>query len=95
MSFIDEIRQITKVNEGKFRTYGTKRIIKEIKKQIKQAAKEGEYEIAYHIPHDLLFYKNDVENYFTKERFTCRFYTRWRNDVISVSWKGGNSNDNY
>lgn len=87
MSFIEKIRKITKVNKEKLHTRGTKRIIKETKKRIQQAAKEGKYKATYYIPDGLLFYKHDIEKYFTKEGFTCFVDIYYCEYVVKVSWK--------
>lgn len=88
MRFIEEIRNTSKMAGEKACIRGTKMIIKEIKKKIRKRAMIGEYDTTYRIPAGIRFYKNEVEEYFTKEGFDCTiiitFDTNFR---VRVSWK--------
>ena len=95
MSFIEEIRKITKVNEEKLRTRGTKKIIKGVKKKIRKRAMKGEYDAEYCIPRGTRFYGNKIEEYFTKEGFAYFITIDFGSGpLIRIFWKEGN-NDNY
>ena len=89
MSFIEEIRNTTKVNEEKLRTRGTKRIIKEVKKKIRKRAMRGEYDVEYHIPTGIRFYGNKIEEYFTKEGFDYFIIILNSGPLIRIFWKEG------
>ena len=76
------------MTEEKARIRGTKMIIKGTKKKIRKRAMIGEYDTTYHIPTDIRFYKNEVEEYFTKEGFDCTITIAFDADFrVRVSWK--------
>lgn len=88
MSFIEEIREITKVNEERLRTRGTKKIIKRVKKKIRKRAMKGEYDAKYHVPRGTRFYANKIKEYFTKEGFTYETTINFNSGpLIRVYWK--------
>ena len=95
MTFIEEIRSITKMAEKKACTRGTKKVIKEVKKGIRERAMMGEYDATYCIPTGICFYRSKIEEYFTKEGFDCTIKIDFDGDFrIRVSWKEKN-NENY
>lgn len=88
MTFIEEVRNTTKMAEEKARIRGTKFIIKGIKKKIRKRAMMGEYDVVYHIPTGIRFYRSEVEEYFAKEGFDCTITIAFDADFrVRVSWK--------
>lgn len=88
MSFIEEIREITKVNEERLRIRGTKKIIKGVKKKIRKRAMKGEYDAEYRVPTGARFYGNKIEEYFTKEGFAYATTINFNSGLlIRIFWK--------
>lgn len=88
MSFIEEVRNTTKMAEEKALIRGTKLIIKETKKKIRKRAMMGKYNATYYIPTGTRFYKSEIEEYFAKEGFDCTIISAFGADSrVMVYWK--------